>query len=237
MSIDETLGLKKDLGYATGLPSLKQKVSPFIHKHCIVVSGSSFSAWVWNDASSAEESATVLKSTYKDDGRWENVMTFQSSVAATGNFSSMQVTLGTMISVPGEDGGFYYAEESEDTPDDSDIFATAVSGVILRKVQLGSKSITGLLDSITESSYTLTPSAQLAGKIQSVIAEVDAGELSVAVTVNGVNVTGLESVSVTTSTSTTTLGTPYQYAAGDRIAITISGINSAQRLSFIVVIK
>lgn len=237
MSIDETLGVKKDLGYATGLPALKQKVSPFIHKHCIVVSGSSFSAWVWNDASSAEESSTVVKSTYKDDGRWENVMTFQSSVGATSDFSSIQITPGTMISVPGEDGGFYYAEESGDSPDGSDIFATAVSGIILRKVQLGSKSITGLLDSITESSYTLTPSAQLAGKIKSVIAQVDVGELTLAVNVNGVPVAGLDEILVGENTETTSIDPNFQYAAGDKISITLSGLVSAQRLSFIVVIK
>lgn len=231
--IDETLEANK-IGFARNILELKQKISPFAFSHCFVYNGSSLSSWAWDDYSSDEESDTIIKSSKKKDGRWVNDGTYQKTISSTSSFSGLKVLPGTMITIPGEDGGIFYAVESGDSPDGSTTFATATSGVVMKKFPTGDNSISGLIDNITNVSYVLSPSAQANGKIKGVVAVVDNGVLDLSVEINGNPVTGIDSISVSSTVQTTTLEIPVSFSLADQISITPSNIATAQRLSFII---
>lgn len=237
MYTDETLGHPKKLGYAKNTLWLKQKINPIVHDNCLVYDGASVSVWTWSDLSSAEESSGVVASSFKSDGRWLIDGVLQKSYSSIDEFSNLRISPGSMIAVPGVSGGLYYSTVYEGVPDNSETFATAVSGIVMKKFPTGDNSISGLIDNVSEISYVVNPSAQSNGRISGVVVSVDSGSLTLSVNVNGNPVSGLSSIAVDPTVKTTKLENPVSFAAEDQISISVSGISSAQRLSFIVLIS
>lgn len=95
-------------------------------------------------------------------------------------------------------------------------------------------SILVLIEAPTAKSYTICQSATTAGTIQNLIAKLASGTCTLAVKINGVDVTGLAAVAVTSSESTTAATAANTVAVGDTITVVASSISSPADLSFVV---
>lgn len=90
----------------------------------------------------------------------------------------------------------------------------------------------GHYETPTAKIYPLDEYAVAAGTINSLRIALSAGTATVAIKINGTNVTGLSAVSVTTTQSGTNASAANTYAVGDRITLVVSSPSSAADLSF-----
>jgi hypothetical protein len=76
--------------------------------------------------------------------------------------------------------------------------------------------------------FPLMQSAPVAGTITGIKAQTNSGTISVSVAINGIAVTGLQTVSVTSTEATTAAAAANTFAVGDRITIqTTSNVDAA----------
>lgn len=93
-------------------------------------------------------------------------------------------------------------------------------------------SYSGQVEIPTSKSYILEEYAAASGTINSLRVKLSAGTCTVAVKINGTDVTGLSAVSVTTTQSGTNATAANTFSAGDRITLVVTSPSSAADLSF-----
>lgn len=95
-------------------------------------------------------------------------------------------------------------------------------------------SILALIEAPTAKTYTLCQYATTAGTIQNLIAKLASGTCTLAVKINGTDVTGLAAVAVTSTESTTAATAANAVAVGDTITVVASAISTPADLAIVV---
>jgi hypothetical protein len=98
-------------------------------------------------------------------------------------------------------------------------------------------SILALIEAPTAKTYTLCQYATTAGTIENLIAKLSSGTCTVAVKINGTDVTGLAAVAVTSAESITAATAARTIAVGDTITAVVSSVSSPADLALVVEIS
>jgi hypothetical protein len=98
-------------------------------------------------------------------------------------------------------------------------------------------SILALIEAPTAKTYTLCQYATTGGTIANLIAKLSSGTCTVAVKINGTDVTGLAAVAVTSAESTTAATAANTIAVGDTITAVVSSVSSPADLALVVEIS
>ncbi len=93
-------------------------------------------------------------------------------------------------------------------------------------------SINGFLEAPTDKIFTLDEKAVFAYTINSITTKLVSGTVTVAVKINGTNVTGLSAISATSVQATTTASAANSVVAGDRVTLVTSSGSSPVDLAF-----
>ena len=96
----------------------------------------------------------------------------------------------------------------------------------------GVGQIAGEITSPGNRTYTLDLSAPFPYTINSLVTQTAAGAATVAVQINGTNVTGLASVSVGTTLTTTNATAANTVAANAKVTLVVSNVSGTSELSF-----
>ena len=99
-------------------------------------------------------------------------------------------------------------------------------------IGLGDSSFNGLVQFPDNLTYTLILSAKTALTINNITVKTDSGTCTLAVTIDGVNVTGLGAISVTNVEQTVNATALNSVAVGQTVAITVSANAAAANLAF-----
>lgn len=120
------------------------------------------------------------------------------------------------------------------TKTDWDINLTGRPGTAGTAGAAADNSILAFIEAPTAKTYTICQHATTTGTIQNLIAKLASGTCTLAVKINGVDVTGLAAVAVTSTESTTAATAANSVAVGDTITVVASSISSPADLSFVV---
>lgn len=128
---------------------------------------------------------------------------------------------------------------------DTDAFAVASGGTTLKalwsriKSELTGQNLKGLveqidghIETVANKAYILSQNAEYAYDIDSFVADLSGGTVTVEIAIDGTAVGSLAAVSVTDSESTTGATAPFSVPAGAKVTLTASSNSSALDLAF-----
>lgn len=125
--------------------------------------------------------------------------------------------------------GGSYALSTQDTVH---VYYFPVSGIEAP----GDSSLSGMIETPSVKTYTLIESATRSLTVSSLKMRLSSGSVTAKLQINGVDITGISSVSATTTQVTATASGANSIAAGARLTLVITSASSAADLSFSVAI-
>jgi hypothetical protein len=94
------------------------------------------------------------------------------------------------------------------------------------------EQLTGFIETPLSKTYTLDQSASYAYTINTIALATSAGTATVAVQINGSNVTGMSAISVSSTPTTATASAANSVAPGDKVTMVVTSPSSAANMAF-----
>lgn len=154
-------------------------------------------------------------------------------VSTTSSLGSEPASIGNVIVVTGNTRpGVYIAEASAIAANGYNTFSSATSGIIWRALNFYDYSLHGQIDSPTSSDYVLSLTFGSRAVIQSFSAKTDAGTLAATVKIDDVSVTGLSSLSLSSTLLNSTATALNLVAENSKITLTLGSISDVNKIYF-----